>query len=281
MFLYRALNALFPRSFAAKLFAVVLLGTIAPPLALVAHRIATIDEPAVASPFMLHLLVILLVGTAVTFAGIWRLLAPLRLLAEEIDRFEADGDVADTQIAGSDVVARLGNATRRMMTRASHRAGRSDTDDWADQLTGALNRQGLDNALERLGPSASGVLFIDLDGFDALIETRGQELHNSLLADAAQAIAGATRRGDIFARLDVASFLVILPGVMEEDLRLSTARILKRVADVGFMHGIRLTASAGTAQRRSGRDWSETIGRAEVAMRRAKGEGKNRARHAA
>jgi diguanylate cyclase (GGDEF)-like protein len=109
-------------------------------------------------------------------------------------------------------------ARRELTYRATH-----------DMLTGLLNREGL----ERRYPGASSgravdraVLFIDLDGFKSINDTRGHRAGDEVLARVARQISGRIRPTDTAARLGGDEFLVVLDGILHEDEALRVARRL-------------------------------------------------------
>ena len=84
-----------------------------------------------------------------------------------------------------------------------------------DALTGALTRTELDRAATDVfaGPPARpiGVLFVDIDHFKQLNDSRGHAAGDRHLVRVVQHLRGAVRRGDIIGRFGGDEFVVIMP----------------------------------------------------------------------
>jgi diguanylate cyclase (GGDEF)-like protein len=92
--------------------------------------------------------------------------------------------------------------------------GRAST----DALTGCLNRAGtvaaLEVALSNVGRTGGiGVLFIDLDDFKSVNDTRGHAVGDAVLEVVASRLRGALRSGDLVGRLGGDEFVVISTGL--------------------------------------------------------------------
>ena len=92
-----------------------------------------------------------------------------------------------------------------------------------DPLTGLPNRRLL---LERLqhclsvynrSKQAVALLFLDLDNFKDLNDTRGHEVGDQLLKQVAQRILSCTRAGDTVARLGGDEFVILLESIGERE----------------------------------------------------------------
>jgi diguanylate cyclase (GGDEF)-like protein len=91
-----------------------------------------------------------------------------------------------------------------------------------DPLTGLPNRtlffDRLAQALLRVGRSRScvAVMFLDLDGFKQVNDTRGHAAGDALLVEAGGALLGALRGGDTAARIGGDEFVVLCEDVEDE-----------------------------------------------------------------
>jgi len=122
---------------------------------------------------------------------------------------------------------------RRMLQlhQACHEAAHRATH---DPLTGIANRalflDQLDRALA-LGARyqrKTGVLFIDLDGFKAVNDTRGHAAGDVLLREVANRLLGCVRRSDTVARLGGDEFVMLLPDVTSRrDMALVKEQVLE------------------------------------------------------
>ncbi len=102
-----------------------------------------------------------------------------------------------------------------------------------DELTGALNRRGLQAAAESLQPrsrrraDAVSVAVLDLDGFKAVNDERGHHAGDVLLVEASDAWRGALRNADLIARTGGDEFVVLMPDTSAGDAE----RVLQRLRD--------------------------------------------------
>lgn len=160
-----------------------------------------------------------------------------------------------------------------------------------DQLTGLPNRQALlerlENEIEQRGLARApgALLFIDLDNFKSLNDTRGHDVGDKLLQQVAARLRESVRHGDLVARLGGDEFVVMQTGLgMATDAalgRVSTLaeKIRARLSEAYQIgsHEHHSTPSIGIALFSSAdRTVSEVLKRADMAMYRAKGMGKNR-----
>lgn len=160
-----------------------------------------------------------------------------------------------------------------------------------DALTGVLNRRSL---IERLDAACSrarardlsiSLLFIDLDHFKAINDTRGHAAGDACLRAIVSPIQAELRQSDVVGRYGGEEFVVILSSADTAAARPIAERILERVAEIrveGFGDPIRLTCSIGVAGSDHVGVWGEElIARADAAVYEAKNAGRNRVQTAA
>ncbi|MEZ5615759.1 MAG: diguanylate cyclase [Rhodocyclaceae bacterium] len=154
-----------------------------------------------------------------------------------------------------------------------------------DQLTGALNRKGLDETLDRELARAQRrqtpvcVALLDVDNFKALNDTYGHQTGDDALVHLARVIRETLRPHDTLARYGGEEFLIILPDTPLADAISALTRLQRELTRRFFMHRnekLLLTFSAGVTDFRPGEQRGETIARADAAMYQAKKRGKNR-----
>lgn len=154
-----------------------------------------------------------------------------------------------------------------------------------DPLTGALNRKGLDDAMEReIGRARrSGnpicVALIDVDNFKALNDTLGHRAGDDALIHLARVIQDTLRPNDTVARYGGEEFVVVLPDTQLEDGICVIQRLQRELTKRFFLHENRkllITFSAGVALLNPGENPQIAIDRADEAMYQAKRAGKNR-----
>ncbi len=154
-----------------------------------------------------------------------------------------------------------------------------------DHLTGALNRCGLDQAYLREAARADrqaaplGTALLDLDNFKTLNDTHGHQAGDAALVHFAAVIRRTLRPSDTVVRFGGEEFLFLLPDSSQQQ----TARALARLqADLGRSplaykkRKLPMTFSAGIAVRKPGETSDALISRADRALYKAKGAGKNR-----
>ncbi len=154
-----------------------------------------------------------------------------------------------------------------------------------DQLTGALNRRGLDETMEReiqradRARTAVSVALLDIDDFKHLNDSLGHQAGDRALRHLTQVIKETLRPADSVGRYGGEEFLIILPDTDLKDGIEAMQRLQRDLTKKFFLHNnerILVTFSAGVALRGENEDSEDVIGRADKAMYKAKQTGKNR-----
>jgi two-component system cell cycle response regulator len=153
-----------------------------------------------------------------------------------------------------------------------------------DQLTGLANRTSFLDALEQAIARARrqdrrlAVLMIDLDGFKAINDSAGHEAGDQVLHEVGVRLRCVFREYDIVARLGGDEFAVLLPDVETTHIVTDVAaRLLESLVEPIGPGGHRVGASIGVAIYPSaGRSGARLLRSADMAMYRAKRNGKNR-----
>jgi diguanylate cyclase len=155
---------------------------------------------------------------------------------------------------------------------------------YEDQLTGALNRRGLDDAFEREATRADRsesslcVAMLDIDNFKHLNDTFGHRAGDQALIHLSSVIKEALRPSDSVARYGGEEFVILLPDVSIDDAQLTISRLQRELTKKFFLHEndrVLITFSAGVALRAPQEDQEDVVGRADKAMYQAKRAGKN------
>ena len=154
-----------------------------------------------------------------------------------------------------------------------------------DQLTGTLNRRGLDEAFKRESARADRqsspmcVALLDIDNFKMLNDTLGHQAGDEALRHIVQVIREHLRPADTLARYGGEEFVILLPesGVSEAVDVMS--RLQRELTKRFFLHNnekLLITFSCGVSQRGFGEDLEAAVARADRALYQAKRAGKNR-----
>jgi diguanylate cyclase len=154
-----------------------------------------------------------------------------------------------------------------------------------DYLTGALNRRGMSEALERecsrsdRTGSALCLAIMDVDHFKKLNDSLGHEAGDIALAHLADVTRSTLRPTDLLARYGGEEFVIILPDTdTDEGVRVMT-RVQRELTKNFFLHNnerVLITFSAGVAQRQPSEPPDQTLKRADMALYEAKHSGRNR-----
>ncbi|MBS4098230.1 MAG: diguanylate cyclase [Sulfuricella sp.] len=154
-----------------------------------------------------------------------------------------------------------------------------------DQLTGALNRHGMEEVFhrelahaERHGTPLSLAL-LDLDNFKRLNDTYGHQTGDAALVHLTKVIKDIIRPTDEVARYGGEEFIIVLPETNLEDGVHVVTRLQRELTKRFFLHNnerLLITFSAGVALRGDGEMPDSMIARADAALYKAKQAGKNR-----
>ena len=170
--------------------------------------------------------------------------------------------------------ADLAAAFERMNELATH-----------DELTGAFNRRVMVERLElqvvyksRYATPAS-LIMLDIDHFKKINDSHGHSVGDLALQLLVRTVAGELREGDILARFGGEEFLILLPLSPLKAAELTAERLRSAVAAIELGQGeeqVLLRASFGVAELGAGEAVASWLRRVDVALYRAKAEGRDR-----
>ncbi|MCB5195024.1 GGDEF domain-containing protein [Deefgea salmonis] len=155
----------------------------------------------------------------------------------------------------------------------------------SDQLTGALNRRGLEEAYEveaaRAVRNASPltIALLDIDNFKKLNDTQGHAVGDRALVHLVQVVKDLVRPTDSVARYGGEEFIVLMPDTDLEAGVQVMQRVQRELTRRFFTHNnekVLITFSAGVALFHAEDTRDAVIERADQAMYIAKKSGKNR-----
>ena len=151
-----------------------------------------------------------------------------------------------------------------------------------DPLTGLPNRSLFFDRLEALCAvehrHAPAVAFIDLDRFKQVNDQFGHDAGDELLRVTAKRIESVLRASETVARYGGDEFVVLFTDRTETECDTAAKSVLASISEPIELHGnsVPVRASVGLARWNAGDEPSELVRRADVAVYRAKSEGRGR-----
>lgn len=154
-----------------------------------------------------------------------------------------------------------------------------------DALTGALNRKGMDEAIEREAARArrtGGPLcfaLLDIDNFKKLNDGLGHDAGDAALVHLSKVVKETIRPQDTLARYGGEEFVVLLPHTALDDAVSTMVRVQRELTKRFFLHNnekVLITFSCGVSEWADEASPTETLKRADSGMYLAKRSGKNR-----
>lgn len=222
---------------------------------------------------------------------------PIILIADEADRPRVvrglDLGVNDfimRPVERNELLARVRTQIRRQRYAAELRQSVSNTLALAvtDELTGLYNRRYFDRHLALMLEKAReqdrdmALMLIDMDFFKEVNDTHGHDIGDAVLREFALRLRRNIRGVDLACRFGGEEFVVLMPDTDYRQAQNVAERVRMAVAERGFDTGspgrsLAVTVSVGVALNESENDTPEMIlKRADVALYRAKREGRNR-----
>jgi diguanylate cyclase len=153
-----------------------------------------------------------------------------------------------------------------------------------DQLTGSLNRRGLDDIYARESARADrrgtplSIAMLDLDDFKRINDTYGHVAGDAALKHLVKVVKETLRSMDVISRFGGEEFLILLPETTIEAATQTMIRLQRELTRHFFLHDnekVLITFSAGVALRRPNEEQDALIERTDRAMYLAKRAGKN------
>jgi diguanylate cyclase len=154
-----------------------------------------------------------------------------------------------------------------------------------DQLTGILNRRGLDEIYENEAARARRrrtplcLAMLDIDNFKKLNDSFGHDVGDAALIHLVSVIRETLRPQDTLARFGGEEFIILLPDTSVEDASKALVRVQRGLTKRYFLNNNEkqlITFSAGVTEVRPDDTQASAVKRADEATYQAKASGKNR-----
>jgi two-component system cell cycle response regulator len=220
---------------------------------------------------------------------------PIILIADEADRPRVvrglDLGVNDfimRPVERNELLARVRTQVRRQRYAAELRQSVTNTLALAvtDELTGLYNRRYFERHLAIMLDKAQeqgrdmALMLIDMDFFKSVNDTHGHDTGDAVLREFSLRLRRNIRGVDLACRFGGEEFVVLMPDTDYRQAQNVAERVRNAVAERGFetaSHALSVTVSVGVALNESPTDTPELLlKRADVALYRAKREGRNR-----
>jgi diguanylate cyclase (GGDEF)-like protein/PAS domain S-box-containing protein len=229
------------------------------------------------------------------FAAMWESILARGSWSGEIWNRHKNGEIYPHWLSITAIKGAAGKVTRYVATLTDITQRKSSEEEirnlaFYDLLTGLPNRRLLIDRLQHAlaasirSHNCGALLFIDLDDFKTLNDTLGHYVGDQLLVQVAQRLQACVREADTVARFGGDEFVVMLEG-LSEDVDAAAAEskkvgetVLGKLEAPYSLSGLehRSTVSIGVALFNQGRkDINELLKRADIAMYKAKAEGRN------
>jgi diguanylate cyclase (GGDEF)-like protein/PAS domain S-box-containing protein len=234
-------------------------------------------------------------GTATPESILARLRASNSQMATNLQQRRKNGSIIDIEVRcnavdadGRDVLAlvthdvSLRRKAEQQLIENQHRLDRMAHH---DQLTGLPNRHYLAAFLPdaiaeaKAAGTMLGVVFMDLDRFKHINDTRGHETGDKLLQQVAERLQAVVRDSDVVIRMGGDEFVVVFRNVKSYDeVTLGAGRIIETLNRpiVIEQHSLQTTGSVGVSMfPRDGSNMVELLKHSDTAMYQAKDRGRN------
>lgn len=172
----------------------------------------------------------------------------------------------------------LGKALQRSIDLVAESSAQLLKEATHDELTGLLDRSGLNRAVQALssmrgGEAAAAAFYIDLDGFKEVNDSFGHACGDAILVETATRLRSVARGDDVIARVGGDEFIVLAPDVRDVEI---AGRIADRISEAlgrPVSHAGRLvsvSASVGWAFAHPGQPLAQAIELADERMYNSK-----------
>ncbi|MEG0833151.1 MAG: diguanylate cyclase, partial [Oscillospiraceae bacterium] len=150
-----------------------------------------------------------------------------------------------------------------------------------DSLTGLLNRATFSEKVSELLLAMPGMqhvlVMIDIDNFKRVNDTLGHIRGDKILIDIAKSLKSILREGDLVGRIGGDEFMVFLKNIPYIDVIEKRAALMCRLLEIDASESVSISGSLGISlYPRDGVNFSQLYRCADIAVYKAKGNGRNR-----
>lgn len=150
-----------------------------------------------------------------------------------------------------------------------------------DPLTGLYNRRFIDEALKRETAIAErynvpfSLILVDLDNFKTINDIYGHDVGDKVLVSISKLLKENLRKADAIARWGGEEFLILLRNTKLSQALEVAEKLRNLLCGTEIPSVPPISASFGVAAYKKGESLDETLKRADLALYKAKAEGKN------
>jgi GGDEF domain-containing protein len=271
MWLYRALDKVFPTSYAAKLVLVAVVGVLLPPLAVMSFVLAEMGLNGLRTREFILYVTASAIGLSFLIPGMIALAEPVGTMGDVMQTMQKRRVFTPMPSDHRDGLGLMMSSSNEVAVSIGARLDPRVMQERTDALTGLLDGAGFEAALMRAGVGT--LLRVTLDDLPAIRERYGDVVADGLVARSGRVIRGAVRKDDIVGRLGDDIFAVWLKGAGRIVSRHVAERICEQVQIKTEMDPPGVTCSVGLAVRGKGEPIDVVHGRAEGAQEQAQARG--------
>jgi diguanylate cyclase (GGDEF)-like protein len=205
--------------------------------------------------------------------------ASQRSLRRARDEMEQRVEERTAELSRANELLREEVNERRRIEQVLERLSRTD------YLTKVLNRRAMAQRLEqeiaRCQRTGHGfcLILMDVDHFKRINDAHGHDAGDAVLTGVAERLRASVREADELARWGGEEFLILLPETRLDEAQELAERLRRVLAESAVgpaKRALAVTGSFGLAEYRGGEDLDACVKRADEALYRAKGEGRDR-----
>lgn len=207
-----------------------------------------------------------------------RPLAKLSRAIAEVGKGNLDAVVA---VSSDDEIGRLSRVFNSMVGELKQLHDQLQDAASVDSLTGAFNRKRIDEVLHqeveraRRYESPLSLILFDLDHFKGINDTHGHLSGDYILKTVIGIVRDNIRLTDLLGRWGGEEFMLVAPGTGPQQAAELADKIRRCIQNFPFTAVGTVTISCGVAAFLPGDACTDLIGRADDALYRAKGKGRN------